>query len=280
MLFRNGLNESNYKTYYPAVFAEHAKHDRSERYLYVPTYKLIDGLTREGFKVVGAKQSGGRTIENRAAAKHTVYLTHGNLDRANMLVGQEIPLLALQNSHGGQSSVNFLTSFFRLVCQNGLMTKTGENVESKVRHTVGMEENVLAAAYRVLNEFPEQIRQISEMKTVGLNREEQRFLAEGARNLLFDQEQVDLNMKQGVDIASRLLTARRWDDRKNDLWTTFNVIQENAIKGGIKVISQTESGDRRYAKTRAVEQIDRNTRLNQELMALAMKMSELKLGAA
>jgi stress-induced morphogen len=48
------------------------------------------------------------------------------------------------------------------------------------------------------------------------------------------------------------------------------------IKGGIRVLSQNEQGDVRLARTRAVNAIDRDAKLNKELMSLALKFKELK----
>jgi hypothetical protein len=195
-----------------------------------------------------------------------------------MLVGQEIPLLALKNSHGGQTALEFLESLFRKVCSNGLMLPKHDNKFAKVYHKVGMEEEVIHAAFRVIKEFPERIRNVSEMKTIDLNHDEKKVLAECAVRLAFQKspELVELNKAQRNDISDLILRPKRFEDRQNDLWTTFNVIQENIIKGGERIYSQNEKGQLNYSKMRPVREIDRNTTLNQELMALALEMKKLK----
>ncbi len=40
----------------------------------------------------------------------------------------------------------------------------------------------------------------------------------------------------------QLLVPRRSDDRDNDLWTVFNTVQENVIKGGLRGVSRDEFG--------------------------------------
>lgn len=280
MLFKNGINDSNYLNYFPAVRAESAHSKMSDKYLYVPTHKLVAGLEKAGFKVVGANQSRGKTPENRAAAKHQVFLTPSKVEGSNMLVGQEIPLLALTNSHGGQSKVRFDNAFFRLVCSNGLMTMNHNYNMTSVAHRVGMEDEVIEAAWAAVAQFPKLIENITAMKDVTLTQDEKMFLAESSANLAFDPEQIELNRKRNNDIAPKLLWSRRYEDRKDDLWTTFNVIQENVIKGGVKVFNETDKGQLSYRKTKQVGAIDRNTRLNQELMSLAEKMMQIKTGAA
>ena len=57
-----------------------------------------------------------------------------------------------------------------------------------------------------------------------------------------------------------ILQPVRTADSGNDLWTTFNVAQENILRGGY---------DRSKRKTRTVNNIRENLRINQELWALA-----------
>lgn len=271
----------------PAVFAEAEKETLSDKYLYIPTYKLVEGLERQGFKICGAKQSGSRKSENKEYAKHVVYMTHTNMqvDLAKHLVAgthnrvevqDEIPMIALTNSHNGGSSFQIDSAFFRLVCSNGLMMPSGNLTSARIVHKVGMEQDVIEAAYSVVKSFPEITAQVNEMKLIQLNTDEQMLFAEAARNLVFEPEQIELNNKNGIDLRAVLLRKRRWGDANKDLWSTFNAIQENVIKGGQRIIRETEDGKRSVAKMRAVTSIDRDSKLNKELMTLALKFQELK----
>jgi hypothetical protein len=185
-------------------------------------------------------------------------------------------MLALTNSHNGLSSFQIDTAFFRLACSNGLLLPSSSLTSARVTHKIGMERDVIEASARVVQEFPEQIKMIESMKSITLSTDEQMLLAESARNLVFEPEQIELNQSRNIDLRAKLLTTRRYDDRKDDLWTVFNKVQENVIKGGIRVLSQNEQGDVRLARTRAVNAIDRDAKLNKELMSLALKFKELK----
>ncbi|MGG6549144.1 UNVERIFIED_CONTAM: DUF945 domain-containing protein, partial [Prevotella sp. 15_C9] len=70
----------------------------------------------------------------------------------------------------------------------------------------------------------------------------------------------------------QLLRPRRFDDRESDLWSTFNRVQENLVKGGLD--GRTANGRRQ--RTRPVQGIDQNVRLNRALWLLAEGMRELK----
>ena len=73
-----------------------------------------------------------------------------------------------------------------------------------------------------------------------------------------------------------LLCERRYDDKGNDLWTSFNVIQENIMKGGIAGSKQGANGRIRRVKTRPVKSIDRDVKLNKALWVLTEEMAKLK----
>lgn len=64
---------------------------------------------------------------------------------------------------------------------------------------------------------------------------------------------------------------RRFEDRDPSLWTTFNVVQENLIRGGLKGVGSTG----RNMTTRAVASVHENVKLNKALWNLTQKMAEL-----
>ncbi len=70
---------------------------------------------------------------------------------------------------------------------------------------------------------------------------------------------------------SQILSPRRWQDESNDLWTTYQRIQENLIKGGLS--GRTTKGQR--AQTRAVKGIDGDVKLNRALWVMAENMLQL-----
>jgi len=76
----------------------------------------------------------------------------------------------------------------------------------------------------------------------------------------------------------QLLAPRRSEDNGNDLWRTFNRIQENALRGGMKARNATDEMGRRGRRvsTREVKGIDQDVKLNRALWQLAERMAELK----
>jgi hypothetical protein len=87
--------------------------------------------------------------------------------------------------------------------------------------------------------------------------------------------QVDLHENQRVDMAASarelrfgkihmdpmlLLAPRRGEDQGRDIWTTYNVLQENCVRGGFKLNKRT---------SRELRNIDALDRVNTGLWDLA-----------
>ncbi|EKN4120315.1 DUF932 domain-containing protein, partial [Yersinia enterocolitica] len=69
------------------------------------------------------------------------------------------------------------------------------------------------------------------------------------------------------------LMPRRWEDKKDDLWTTFQRVQENLTKGGL---SGKSTGGKR-ARTRAISGIDGDIKLNRALWVMAEQLKQAVL---
>jgi hypothetical protein len=69
-----------------------------------------------------------------------------------------------------------------------------------------------------------------------------------------------------------VLRPRRAAESAPDLWSTFNVLQENLVRGGLP--THTKNGRRQ--STRAVQGLDANLSLNRALWMLAEEMRRLK----
>ena len=63
---------------------------------------------------------------------------------------------------------------------------------------------------------------------------------------------------------------RRHEDDRGDLWTTFNRLQENTVRGGIEGLSR--SG--RAATSRPLSDISRSVDYNAQLWQLAEEVAE------
>ena len=76
--------------------------------------------------------------------------------------------------------------------------------------------------------------------------------------------------------VSSLLSVNRFADYEEDAWTVFNRIQENVIRGGAMIKSFSERNtDGAYRKSRAVNSVAENVRVNRELWDIAENICEI-----
>ena len=174
--------------------------------------------------------------------------------------------IILLNSHDGTSAYQMLSGVYRFVCQNGMVFGDTQN-DVRMRHSGNVVDNVIEGAFRVLEDFETVDNSRESMQALTLTDGEQAAFARAALALKYDTETAAAPITE-----SQLLRPRRIDDRAPDLWTTFNRVQENVIRGGLRGKSAT--GKR--ISTREVQGIDQNVKLNRALWVLAEAMRDLK----
>jgi len=257
------LSDDQIRRVAPSIFADGKHQSRSERYTYIPTIDVLRGLRNEGFQPFMVCQTRVRDQDKREFTKHMIRMRH-----ADEITGEEANEIILLNSHDGTSSYQMLAGAFRFVCQNGMVA--GETVgEVRVPHKGNIVQNVIHGAFDVLDGFDLIREQKVGMRAVTLDREEQHAFARSALALRYDPTDADT---PAPVTESQLLTPRRFEDRRDDLWTIFNRTQENLTKGGLH--GRSRSG--RSMSTRPITGIDQNVKLNRALWMLADAMRQMK----
>lgn len=242
----------------PSVFGEDKHASRSERYSYIPTITLLENLQREGFHPFFACQTRVRDQSKRGHTKHML-----RLRRAGQITGQQVPEIILLNSHDGSSSYQMLPGIFRSVCTNSPVC--GQSFgEIRVPHKGNVVEKVIEGAYEVLGVFDRVEEKRDAMQSLLLSPVAQQAMANAALTYRFGEEHQPVT-------ATQILTPRRYEDRQNDLWTTYQRLQENLLKGGLP--GRTAKGKRSH--TRSVNGIDGDVKLNRALWVMAENMLEL-----
>lgn len=255
------LTDEEIRAVAPSIFAEAAHASRSQRYTYIPTIEVLNGLRREGFQPFMVCQTRVREQEKREHTKHMIRLRH-----ADQITGNEANEIVLLNSHDGTSSYQMLAGMYRFVCQNGMVCGRTTN-DIRVRHNGDVVGEVIEGAFTVLDDFEAVTEQREAMQALTVNPGEQAAFARAALALKYDEENGPTPVTE-----TQVLAPRRFEDRRDDLWTTFNRVQENLIKGGLR--GRASSG--RTTTTRAVSGIDQSVKLNRALWVLADEMRRLK----
>jgi len=132
---------------------------------------------------------------------------------------------------------------------------------------------VIDATYTVLKAAERALVAPQDWSNMRLNSDEMDILAQSAHLLRFGD--ADGDTKTPIQ-PSQLLEQRRTGDIADDLWTTWNVVQENASKGGISAYGRDDLGRPCKVRSRAVTGIDQDIKLNKALWLLGAKIAELK----
>ncbi len=255
------LSDDQIRAVAPSIYADAPHQSRSQRYAYIPTAAVLTELRKEGFQPFMVTQTRVRTDDRRDFTKHMLRLRH-----ASQINGREANEIILLNSHDGTSSYQLLAGMFRFVCKNGLVC--GDTVaDLRVRHQGDVAGQVIEGAYEVLHGFDRAQQSRDATQAITLDNGEAEVFARAALALKYDDP-----AKPAPITESQVLAPRRFDDNRPDLWGVFNRTQENLLQGGL--LGRAANGHRQ--RTRPVQGIDQNVRLNRALWLLAEGMRQLK----
>lgn len=256
----------------PSIFATEAHSSRSERFKPIATIEVVRGLAKEGFAVVGAQQSVTRLPDRKNFTRHQLRLRR--LDDTKYQVGDTVAEMLLKNANDGTAAYDLMSGLFRIRCLNSMVAKVGELSSCKVRHSGDAVNKVIEGTFAVIDESRKALAAPEKWSGLQLRGEEKVALAKAADVLRFGEEEPD-DALMNTDRHQQLLNPRRWDDRASDLWTTFNVVQENVIRGGIERYRYDANGIVRRGKSREVKGIDQSNALNKALFVLANEMAKI-----
>lgn len=273
------MTEDDMRRAAPSIFAVTAHESRSDRFAPIPTIEVLRGLASEGFLPVGARQSAARDVSRQDYTKHLIRLRR-IADDSRYSVGDTVCEILLKNANDGSCAYELLAGLFRIRCLNSLVAHTSTIDEVRVRHSGDAVAKVIEGTWRVLGEAQKALAAPQDWTQLRLTAQERHLFADAAHEIRFADADgvVDTPIK-----PAQMLRPRRREDAADDLWTTFNVVQENIMRGGLSAYRRDSDARGRPAtrrvSTRAINGIDQDIRLNKALWALTEKMAALK-GAA
>jgi len=262
----------------PSIFASEPWGEVSDRYTFIPTIGVVNALRNEGFFPVKASQSRTRIDGKGMFTKHMLrFRREQDLNMPRVVEGNahhfykippEIPELVLVNSHDRSSGYQLNGGIWRKICSNGLMVQSSYMGSISVRHSGNIADEVIEGSYSIIKEMPKILSKIDSLKAIILDPKQQEIYANAALELRYPKD--DAGNNRSPIKAPQLLAARRDADKAPDLWTTFNRVQENFMKGGLKGIATTG----RRTRTRKIGSVNEDLRLNKALWTLTEQMEE------
>jgi hypothetical protein len=272
--FTNTINQalthSKLERLAPSIFSAQAKDTLTNRYNFIPTIQVVKEMEHQGWLPVKAMESRTRDEMNQGYQKHMVRFRNFNEQITDKLaVGDTFVELVLTNSHNGLSSFVFNCGLYRLACNNGMVISENSFNSAHIRHNSYNAKEVIDICSETVRKAPQITGRIEDMKAIELTPQEQFIFANAAKPLRFNKpEEID---------TEKILLPQRMSDKGNDLWTVYNRLQENLIKGNVRYDRRDANG--RYkgrGHTREVKAINANLKLNQALWTLTEEMAKLK----
>ena len=252
----------------PLAFAQAPTNpDVSGKYLFVNTETIIDDLDKLGWKPVQAAQRkgrGGSTI----FSKHMIAFQNPEI----MIKGKDgddsFPRIIMTNSHDGMQAFKFSVGIFRLVCSNGLVVADEQFSEFKIKHKGYTFDELRGVVNEAVADLPNKVKVLNDMKKRVLTQEEKNKLA-------LDAMLIRAGIKPGSKEATKfnyddetiidILDPKRDEDKGDDLWRVFNVVQEKITQGDFHAALTGA----KVRKVRKIKSFEKDLKVNKELFKLA-----------
>lgn len=237
---------------YPSLFATHASPKMSSKYSFTNTYDIVLAMHNRGYRV--------RTIMGgqHSFSKVMVRMNIGSLQN------EDAPELLIIDSHDGSSRIRTRLGWIRAICMNGMIV--GASLYDRAyTHTI---DDIMARVLLDLDDVDEHAKKVrgvvAQMQHYIPTHVQRRILTDAVIDARFDRERDEAFR---VSMGNALQVTRREEDEGLDLYTTMNVIQENALRGGFRY-----RVGRQRRTMQSVASVDRNIDVNVALWEAATKL--------
>jgi hypothetical protein len=241
-----------------SIFTTQGAPGTSDKYAHISTEKIIDDMALLGWGVVDAKQVKARKGEGYQ--KHLVVFRNNDIQITAEDGDNVFPQILLTNSHDGKNAFTFTAGLFRMVCENGLVVSSREFENMKIRHYGYSFEELQDTIKAMVEKLPLTVESLNKFRQVELSQEQALDFAKRALEVrLGELDNIQIDYQD-------LLTPTRSEDRGNDLWSVYNVIQEKVIHGMFNYKYGVKS-----RKARKIKNFKQDLVINERLYDLALE---------
>ena len=254
------LTKSEIRQKASSIFTAQGAPGTSDKYAHIPTDRIIDDMQVLGWGVVDAKQVKARKGEGYQ--KHLIVFRNNDIQITSEDGDTVFPQILLTNSHDGKNAFTFTAGLFRMVCENGLVVSSREFENMKIRHYGYSFEELQDTIKSMVEKLPLTVESLNKFRAVELSQEQALEFAKKALTTRFSDEEIN-NIQ--IDL-NELLTPTRPQDRGNDLWSVYNVVQEKIIHGMFDYKYGVKS-----RKARKIKNFKQDLVINEKLYDLALE---------
>jgi len=271
----------------PSIFSTKPSPEVSKKYSHIPTDKLIDDMELLGWFPIDAKEVKARTKDTIGYQKHLVVFrnpdivinqmpknivesstsptgfrkTDGTFAKKNP-IDTVFPQILLTNSHDGKNAFTFTAGLFRMICENGLVISTNEFEKVSIRHMGYDFEELQVQINEMVEQLPLTVESMNKMIDTQMN---QKSILKFAKDMLAVRFPEDELRRITIDM-DEFITPVRPEDKGDDLWSVFNVIQEKIIEGDFDYTVGTK-----HRKARQIKNFKQDMDLNSKMFDVALE---------
>jgi len=281
------LSKEELREIAPSIFSTTPSPEVSSKYSHIPTDKLIDDMELLGWIAIDAKEVKARQASTKGFQKHLVVFRNpeivinqlpegitrddksptgyrkadGTFAKANS-IDTVFPQILLTNSHDGKNAFTFTAGLFRMICENGLVISTNEFEKVSIRHMGYDFEELQKQINEMVEKLPLTVESMNKMIDTKM---EEKAILDFAKNMLavrFPEEE----LKRITIDMDEFITPVRPEDKGDDLWSVFNVIQEKIIEGDFDYTIGTK-----HRKARQIKNFKQDMDLNSKMFDVALQ---------
>jgi len=244
----------------PSIFTTKGAENTSEKYSHIPTDRLIKDMEILGWGVVDAKEVKAR--KNVGYQKHLVVFRNPDVVINGQNDDTVFPQILLTNSHDGKNAFTFTAGLFRMVCENGLVISTNEFEKVSIRHMGYDFDELQKQINEMVEKLPLTVESMNKMINTKLSQEAIINFAKDMLAVRFPEEELN---RITIDM-NEFVTPVRDEDKGDDLWSIFNVVQEKIIEGDFEYIAGTK-----VRKARQIKNFKQDMDLNSKMFDVALQ---------
>ena len=283
----NQLSKDELREIAPSIFSTKPSPEVSKHYSHIPTDKLIDDMELLGWFPIDAKEVNARTKGTMGFQKHLVVFrnpdivinqmpnnivesstsptgyrkTDGTFAKKNP-IDTVFPQILLTNSHDGKNAFTFTAGLFRMICENGLVISTNEFEKVSIRHMGYDFDELQVQINEMVEQLPLTVESMNKMIDTQMN---QKSILKFAKDMLAVRFPEDELRRITIDM-DEFITPVRPEDKGDDLWSVFNVIQEKIIEGDFEYTVGTK-----HRKARQIKNFKQDMDLNSKMFDIALE---------
>ncbi len=257
------LTNEQLKVKAPSLFQDQPYHEVSQKYHFIATIEIIEQLRAESWYPVTVNEAGVRDLEKDGFQQHYVRFQHFS-DLINPT--SNIVELLLFNSHDRSKSFTISAGIYRYVCSNGLVIADNVFDSYKIKHLGDKENDVINAVNKITQIKPKLLEKISKFESITLNQNEKESFLQSAIPLRFENH-------LELDNPNELLKPLRIEDKRDDLYTVLNILQENFLSS--KVSGYNKETNRRFT-SKQITSISKDVEINKGLWNIAERIASIK----